>query len=199
MWNRIKKYFWSGLVVLIPGAATAYIVYLLFVFADGLLGKYLRPLFDDNFGFYVYGLSILVAALIIIIIGFFATNFFGRRIVAFYERLIVKLPVFRQVYPALKEIAIFLFSRDQLKSFRQVVMIEYPRKGVYCLAFLTNESSQQMNDKVHEELCNVFVPSSPSPITGFTYLIPKKDVIFTDIKIEEAFRFIVSGGVVNPF
>ena len=94
--------------------------------------------------------------------------------------------------------AIFLFSRDQLKSFRQVVLLEYPRKGIYSIGFLTNDSAHKLNELTKNELCNIFIPSAPGPLTGFVMMVPKKDIIFTDIKIEDAFRFIVSGGVVNP-
>ena len=133
------------------------------------------------------------------LIGFITRNLLGRKIHDFFERLVLKLPFFKQVYPALKEMAIFLFSREQLRSFKQVVLIEYPRKGIYSFGFLTNDASQRIQDKVKQELCNIFVPSSPGPLTGFVMMVPKKDIIFTDITIEEAFKFIVSGGVVNPY
>ena len=94
--------------------------------------------------------------------------------------------------------AVFLFARERLSSFKQVVLIEYPRKGVYAMGFLTNDTSKEICDNIGKELCNVFVPSSPGPLTGFTILVPKKEVVYTHISIEDAFKFIVSGGVVNP-
>ena len=112
--------------------------------------------------------------------------------------IVLKLPFFKQVYPALKEMAVFLFTRERMASFRQVVLIEYPRKGIYAMGFLTNDSSKEICDDVKKELCNVFIPSSPGPLTGFTVLVPKKEVVHTRISIEDAFKFIVSGGVVNP-
>lgn len=199
MWGHFKKYFLSGLVIFLPFALAVYLFFLAIDTADGLLGKYLEPHFFELFGIqYFRGLSILVGIYLITLIGFFATNFFGRRIYEFFDQLLVKLPFFKQVYPALKEMAIFLFSRDQLKNFRQVVIIEYPRKGVYSFGFLTNDASQVVSEKVKTELCNIFIPSSPGPLTGFTIMVPKKELIYTDISIESAFKFIVSGGVVNP-
>lgn len=198
MMAKGRKYFISGLVVFLPVVLTVYVLVLLVRFSDGLLGKHLQPIFIEQFGFYPPGLGMLVGFLTIIFIGFFATNFLGRRVFKFFEGMLLKLPFVRQVYPAIKEMAVFLFSGDQIRSFKQVVLIEYPRKGIYSFAFLTNDSAQHLNEKVHRELCNVFVPSAPGPLTGFVMMVPKKDIIFTDIRIEEAIKFIVSGGVVNP-
>jgi len=179
-------------------------------FAIGFLCLYHLPYFSninparlernvlDSFGFYFRGLGIIFGVSLIVLIGFIVTNFLGRKIHDFFERLLLKLPFFKQVYPAIKEMAIFLFSRERLTSFKQVVLVEYPRKGIYAFAFLTNDTAKHICEKTRQELCNVFVPSAPGPLTGFVVLIPKKDIIFTDISIEEAFKIIVSGGVVNP-
>jgi len=198
MLNKFRKYFLSGLVVLLPTVLTIYLFILVINFADGILGKYLEPYFYDKFGFYFQGLSILVGLYIIVVIGFFVTNFLGRRIHEYFERLILKLPFFRQVYPALKEITLFLFSRDRFSSFRQVVLVEYPRKGIYSFGFLTNDSSQRLREKTKRELVNVFIPSAPGPLTGFVIMVSKKEIIPTDFSVEQAVKFIVSGGVVNP-
>lgn len=198
MFTKLRKYFISGLVVFLPAALTVYLFWAGIEFADGLLGKYLEPYLAKNFGFYFHGLSIIVGVYIIILIGFFVTNFLGRKIYDFFERILVRLPFFKQVYPALKEMAIFLFSRDQLKSFKQVVLLEYPRKGIYSFGFLTNDSSPVINELVKKDMCNVFVPSAPGPLTGFVMMVPRKDIVFTNIRIEDAFKVIVSGGVVNP-
>jgi uncharacterized membrane protein len=198
MWKSFKKYFISGLALFLPIGLTIYIFFLAINFADSILGRYLEPVFMKEFGFYFRGISILIGVYLIVLGGFLFTNFLGKRIYDFFDKMIIKLPFFKQVYPALKEMANFLFSRDQLKSFRQVVLVEYPRKGIYSMGFLTNVSSGRLNELTKTELCNVFVASSPGPLTGFVMLVPKKDIIFTDIKIEEAFKFIASGGVVNP-
>ena len=196
MFGNIRKYFISGLVVFLPIALTVYLFYLAISFTD----KFFREFFEKlgfGFGDY-YGLSIIIGIGIIILIGFITTNFLGRKIHGFFEKIVLKLPFFKQVYPALKEMAVFLFARERLSSFKQVVLIEYPRKGLYAMGFLTNDSSHEICDKIGKELCNVFIPSSPGPLTGFTVLIPKKEIVYTQISIEDAFKFIVSGGVVNP-
>src|SRR5439155_10906429 len=111
---------------------------------------------------------------------------------------LLKLPFFKQVYPAFKEIALFLFSREKF-SFRQVVLVEYPRKGLYSVGFLTNEASGQVSQKIGRDLCYVFVPHTPSPLTGFLTLIPKGDLIFPDISVEEAIQIIVTAGVIKSW
>lgn len=196
--NKLRTYFISGLVVFLPLALTTYFFILAINFTDGFLGKYLQPYFYRNFGFYFRGVGILVGIYIIIVTGFFVTNFLGRKVHNLFERLLLRLPFFKQVYPALKEMALFLFSQDRLKTFKQVVLVEYPRKGVYSYGFLTNDTALKICEQTKTELCNVFVPSSPGPLTGFAILVPKKEIIFTEISIEDAFKFIVSGGVVNP-
>jgi len=198
MLNKLRKYFISGIVVFLPLALTVYLLFSAVNFVDGFFGNFLKPYFDENYGFYFRGLGIIVGIYVIILVGFFTTNFAGRKIHAYFERLFLKLPFFRQVYPALKEMAIFLFTRERVTSFKQVVVIEYPRKGIYSVGFLTSDSAQEICDHVERKLCNVFIPSSPGPLTGFTVLIPKDEIIYTHMTIEDAFKFIVSGGVVNP-
>ncbi len=198
MLNKLRKYFISGFVVFLPLSLTVYFFILTINIADGFLGRYLKPYFYEYFGFYFRGVGILVTVCLIVVTGFFVTNFLGRKIYAYLEGLLLKLPFFKQVYPALKEMVVFLFSQDQVKSFKQVVLVEYPRKGVYSYGFLTNETSSKIGGKVKRELCNVFVPSSPSPFTGYVLLVPKDEIIFTDVTIEDAVKVIASGGVVNP-
>ncbi len=196
MFNNLRKYFISGLVVFLPISLTIYLFVLAIDFTDNFFGN-LFAKFGLGFGDF-RGLSIIFGIYIIILIGFFTRNFLGKKIHGFFESLVLKLPFFKQVYPALKEMAIFLFTRERISSFKQVVLVEYPRKGIYAIGFLTNDTAKEINDNIKGDLCNVFIPSSPGPLTGFTILVPKKEIVHTHISIEDAFKFIVSGGVVNP-
>ncbi|MBU0469496.1 MAG: DUF502 domain-containing protein [Candidatus Omnitrophica bacterium] len=198
MIKKIKNYFLSGLVVFLPLALTVYLIFLAMNFAEGIFGRFLKPIFAENFGFYFSGLSIIIGVYVIVVIGFFVTHFVGKKVYDFFENLLIKVPIVKQIYPALKEMVIFLFTRDRLGSFRKVVLVEYPRKGMYALGFLTNDTAEKICNATGKELCNVFIPSAPGPLTGYVTLIPKKEIIITDISVEEAFKFIVSGGVVNP-
>ena len=198
MFKKIKNYFLSGLVVFLPLALTVYLIFLAMNFAEGVFGKFLKPIFAENFGFYFSGLSIIMGVYVIVVIGFFVTHFVGKKVYDFFENLLTKVPLVKQIYPALKEMAVFLFARDRMGAFKKVVLVEYPRKGMFAFGFLTNDSAEKLCKLTGKDLCNVFIPGSPTPITGYATLIPRKEIILTDISVEEAFKFIVSGGVVNP-
>ena len=196
MMNKLRRYFISGLVIFLPLALTVNLLVLTINFADGLLGKYIEPLFSREFGFYFRGLSILIAILIIFLIGVLVTNFLGRRLLPIFEGLLLKLPFFKHVYPAFKEMAVFLFSRDKTAAFQQVVLVEYPRLGIYTIGFLTNDTPKKFCEKTGKELKNVFIPTTPSPLSGFVILVPAKDILYPEVTVEEALKIIVSGGVV---
>lgn len=198
MINKLRKYFISGLMVFLPMGLTVYLFIGILNFVDNLLGKFIEPYFYKNFGFYFQGIGIVVFIAVIIFIGFLVANFLGRKIHRFFEQFFLKLPFFKQVYPAIKEMATFLFSKDRMSSFKKVVLVEYPRKGIFAFGFLTNDTSSRICEKTKQALCNVFIPSAPGPVTGYVIFIPKKEIIFTDISVEEAFKLIISGGVVNP-
>lgn len=197
MWVKLRRYFLSGLVALLPLALTVYLFVLMAHFADGLIGKFIQPIIKEKWQFYIPGLGIILGVILIIVVGFFVTNFLGKKIHAAFENLLLRLPFFRQVYPAIKEMALFLFSREKLR-FKQVVLVEYPRKGVFSVGFLTNESHPKLCELTKKNLRNVFIPSAPGPLTGYILMVPEEDMYFTSVPVEEAFKFILSGGVVNP-
>ncbi len=197
MLANLRRYFLSGLIIFLPLALTLNLFLLMIQFADSILGQYIEPLIAREFGFYVRGLSIIIAVLIILIIGFLARNFVGKALFHNLERLLLRLPFFRQVYPAIKEISVFLFNREKI-AFQKVVVVEYPRKGIYTIGFLTNEAPEKVDKMLGVELYNVFIPTTPSPFSGFLILVKKEEVMFVDLSVEDALRLIVSGGVVNP-
>ena len=125
MLNKLKKYFLSGLIVFLPVALTINLIFLAVNFAEGIFGKFLKPIFAENFGFYFSGLGIIIGVYIIILIGFFVTNFLGKKIYEFFENLLIKVPIVKQIYPALKEMVMFLFTREKFSSFKKVVLVEY--------------------------------------------------------------------------
>ncbi len=197
MWLRLRRYFLSGLAVFLPAALTIYLLNLTISVADGFLGKLVEPYFYSKFGFYITGISIAVCILFITLLGFLARNFLGRKITSLFEFILLKLPFFKQVYPAFKEIVSFFVSRKRAR-FKQVVILEYPRKGIYSVGFLTNESNSKIKEKIMDDMVNVFIPSCPGPFTGYVIMVSKGELIFPDISVEEAVKFLVSGGVVNP-
>ena len=192
----IKRIFFTGLTAIIPLVITIYVIYGLFHFADGILGKYINEFLYEYIGYEVAGLGILIAVLLIFFLGLIL-RLSRMKIFRWTERLFFKIPLVNKIYFPVKRIVDFLFFPPQ-KNFRSAVLVEYPRKGVYSLGFLTNENTIKFKERGTKKLCNVFMPSSPSPITGFIIIVEEKDLIPLDIGVEEAIRLIVSGGLINP-
>lgn len=197
MGKRLRRYFISGLGVFLPLALTLYLGIWAFNFTDGFFGKFIRPFFPDEFRYYFPGLSILIGLIIITLIGFVIAHYLGRRIHVVFERMLLRLPFFKQIYPAFKEMVNFLFSGEKKLAFKQVVIIEYPSAGIYTIGFLTNEAPKKACEKIGQALLNVFIPTVPNPLTGFVVMVPKDKVRFTDISVDEAVKYLVSGGVVS--
>lgn len=193
----IRRYFIAGSLIVLPAIITIFIFLLAFQLLDGVFGKYIDNYLMSHYGYTVPGSGIIFAIVLIFFVGFLASHLISRGILRFFENLFIKFPIIKQVYPAIKQIISFLFS-DRKLSFRKVVLIEYPRKGVYTLGFLTNESSRLFRDKTRIDLVNIFIPSTPSPFTGFLIMVSKADTIAIDITVEEALKMLISGGVINP-
>jgi uncharacterized membrane protein len=197
MFKRFKKYFFSGLAVFLPIALTVYVFVMVLNFAESILGRYLRPFFLDYYDFYFWGLGIIVLLLIIVFIGFLVTNYFGRKLQSLAEKIMLRIPLMANIYPAFKEIAKFIF-RDKKARFERVVLVQWPCKGVYSIGFMTNIAPKQVMEKVNLKLVNVLIPTVPNPLTGFVIMVPEAEAIPLPISVEEAVKIIVSGGVVNP-
>lgn len=198
MFGRLKKYFFSGLAVFLPVALTLYVCIWILNFAEGIFGRYLKAFFIQNYDFYVWGLGIVVLVSLVLLTGFIVANYFGRSFHLIAERILLRIPVMGTIYPAFKEISKFLLEeRPALAG--QVVLIEWPRKGVRTVAFLTNTTDRRISDRIGTDMINVLVPTVPNPLSGFIAIVPREEVIFLDITIEEALKVVVSGGVVNPW
>jgi len=196
--KKKRHYFLTGLLIVVPLLVSVYLFVSLFAFFDNILGRYINDWAVDYFGFRVPGLGILLFLIVVFITGFFATNFIGRGLVAYFERLWKRFPVAGQIYTAAQQVTRFLFSPSMTAGQpRKVVLIEYPRKGVYSIGFATKEADPHMSERSRRALINVFVPTVPSPLTGFLILVPREEVIFLDIGVDEAMKIIVSGGVLD--
>lgn len=192
----IRRIFVTGLAAIIPIVITAYVVVGLFSFADRIPGKFINHYFYTYFGYQIPGLGIILSLLIIFIIGLIL-KLSRMRISRLLEKLILKIPLVKSVYFPVKRMVDFLFL-SQPSRFKAVVLIEYPRKGIYSIGFVTNQDPRQFREKFNKKLYVVFIPSSPSPLTGFTIIIPQDDLTFLNMTVEEAVRIIVSGGVISP-
>jgi len=195
--SRVKRYFASGLLVTLPVFFTLYLLYLVFRLIDGLCGKFINIYLQKNFGFMIPGLGVIIGLVVVLIIGFVATNFLGRRIFQALESWFRRMPLVRQVYPALKQIVSSFMSKDS-HAFKKVVMVEYPSKGIWSIGFMTSDSFRQAEEVAREQLIHIFIATSPTPLTGFLILVPKKHVNILPVSIEEGMKLIVSGGIVKP-
>ncbi len=193
-----KRYFITGLLIVLPILITAYLFISLFAFFDNILGRYISRLTLALFGYKIPGLGLLVFAGIIFFTGFFATNFIGRRFMRYLESFWFRFPIVKKVYPAAKQITHFLFGEKLQGKFQKVALARFPHKDCYSLGFITNETTESIKAKTGKDLMNVLIPTVPNPITGFLLFIPREDLIFLDMTIEEAVKMIVSGGVLDP-
>ena len=192
--GALRRYFITGLATLFPVVVTLWLMWQIFLFADGILGRWLSELL----GFQVPGLGLVATILVVLIVGVVSIHFFGRVLFQTLEIWLGRLPLFRKVYPSVKQLAQFLFNEGQGKSnFRGVVLVQYPRLGAYCLAFVTNETHTTVNG-CPQTLLTLVLPNPPSPFTGPVIFVPKEDVAPLDLPVEDAVKFIMSCGVVTP-
>ncbi len=188
----LRAKFLAGLLVTVPMIATILALKLLFQSIDGLVGS----LPERIFGYPVPGFGILVTTLVVLFMGFLASNFAGRKFIGIGEKLFVNIPLVSKIYLAAKELmqAITLPNR---MLFKAVVIVEYPRKGLFAYGFITSETEHRTEAGIGR-LVNVFIPSVPMPTTGFLVAIPEKEVVKVNISVEEALKLVVSGGLVSP-
>ena len=170
----------------IPISATIYIL----IFLIGVLNNLLP------FHFLPYGTGVILTIILITLIGFMTTNLIGKRLIDPGEKFISSIPLVKNVYAAVKQISDAMLS-SKGKNFRRVVLIEYPRKGIYTLAFVTGVSRGEVQDKTKDNVINLFVPTTPNPTSGFYLMVPEADVINLDMSVEDAFKLLISGGMVS--
>ena len=196
--TTLRKYLIAGLLVWLPLAATIVIVKLVIDLLDKtilLLPPEYRP--EILLGFSVPGLGVILSIGILLLTGVLAANLLGRRLVSFWEGILGRIPLVRNIYNAFKQISTTVLS-DESKSFRKVVLVEYPKENIWSIGFLSNQHVDIESDAIKNEMAAVFVPTTPNPTSGFIVMIPEKNVIEVDMTVEEGFKFIISMGVIVP-
>lgn len=195
---RLRRYFVAGLLVWLPLVAT----YIVLSFSIRLIDRSLlllppaiRP--ENLIGFKIPGLGVILTLLLVMITGVIVANFFGRKIVGIWESLLSRIPLVRTVYGAVKQITASLFS-DASQSFREMVLVEYPRKGIWVLAFVTGDTPKQFQKVAGQDLINIYVPTTPNPTSGVYIMVPRADVKRLDVPVEVGLKMILSAGVINP-
>ena len=191
---RIRNYFIAGVVVLIPIWVTIYLTFFLISVSSKILPKELNP--NHYLPYNVPGLEIFIAVILITLIGFFSLSFLGKKFLDLFQSILKKIPILRTIYSAIGQMTESFTKKDNNK--KNVVLVEYPRKGSWAVGFATRENSGEINNKTKQNLINVFVPTTPNPTSGFLLMFPKEEVIYLDLTFEEASKFIVSAGTSIP-
>lgn len=190
-----KRYFFTGLLVITPIWGTILVLRTLFVTVDSIVGDLLVEVVIQDY--YVPGLGIVALVLLIFLTGILATNFIGGQIVKRWEAFLDRVPIVRGIYATLKSMMDIL-SFKQRKKYNKVVMIQFPKNGHYCLAFVTGETREEIQELSPDPLVHVYVPTSPNPTSGYFLLVPEKEVMPVDLSVDEAMKLIVSGGLYSP-
>ena len=190
---KIRNNFIAGIVVLIPIGITLYLTLFLVRISGKVIPKEINP--NNYLPFDIPGVEILIALLVITIIGWLSLSFLGKKFFELFNNILKKIPILRTIYSAIGQMTeSFTKSDNKQKS---VVLLEYPRKGVWAVGFATKENEGIIKDNINEEIINVFVPTTPNPTSGFLLMVPKKDLIYLDVSFEQASKFIVSAGTTN--
>ena len=188
--SRLRNNFFAGAVVLIPIGITLYLSLFIIKVSSNILPKELNP--NNYLPFEIPGIEIIIAVIIITFIGWLSLSFLGKKIIELINRILKRIPILRTIYSAINQMTESLTKSDNKQ--KSVVLLEYPKKDVWAVGFATKENKGIINDKIGNELVNVFVPTTPNPTSGFLLMVPKKNLIFLDITFEQASKFIVSAG-----
>ena len=191
---RIRNYFIAGIVVLIPIGITLYITLFIITVSSKILPKEINP--NHYLPYNIPGLEIIISILLITFIGWLSLSFLGKKLLNLFNGILKKIPILRTIYSAIGQMTSSFTKND--KNDKNVVLVEYPRKGSWAVGFATKENKGEIKNKTKKELINVFVPTTPNPTSGFLLMFPKEDVIYLDLTFEEASKFIVSAGTSNP-
>ena len=191
---RIRNYFIVGVVVLIPIGITIYLTIFLVSISSKILPKEINP--NHYLPYDIPGVEIATAIFLITIIGWLSLSFLGKKLLNIFNNILKRIPILRTIYPAIGQM-IETFTKSE-KGKKNVVLVEYPRKGSWAVGFATKKNSGEISEKTNKKLINVFVPTTPNPTSGFLLMFPEDDVIYLDLTFEEASKFIVSAGTSNP-
>ncbi|WP_417843026.1 DUF502 domain-containing protein [Thalassospira sp.] len=202
--GRLRTYFLTGVLVSAPLAITFGLAWWFIEFVDGSV----MPLIPAKYNPEIYlpeayqsygipGFGLLVIVIAITLVGWLTTNFAGRALIKVYERILGRIPAVRSIYGAIKQILETVLA-NQSNAFRQAVLIEYPRRGMWAIGFITGETKGEVQNLTEDQVINVFLPTTPNPTSGFLLFVPKRDVIVLDMTVEEAIKMVMSGGIVTP-
>jgi len=193
IFSSIRNNFIAGIVVLIPIGITLYLTIFIIRISGRIIPKEINP--NNYLPFNIPGVEIIIALLVITFIGWLSLSFLGKKFFELFNNILRKIPILRTIYSAIGQMT-ETFTKSDGKQ-KSVVLLEYPRKGIWAVGFATKENEGLIKNKVGEDIINVFVPTTPNPTSGFLLMVPKKELIFLDVSFEQASKFIVSAGTTN--
>ncbi len=194
---KIRGYFLAGLLVIVPLGVTVAVITAVLRLIDGLLVIIPPKLHPHTYLPKIPGLGLVLAFVLVMITGILVKNYIGHRVVALGEYILSGIPLVRPIYAAVKQVIQAMFG-DTPYAFQRSILVEYPRKGVWAIAFVTGKPTGEIQDKMDKKMINVFLPTTPNPTSGFYLVIAAEDTIPLDISVEDAFKLLISGGVVEP-
>ena len=196
---KIRSWFITGILVLTPIILTVYVAWTFITFVDNLVVPIVpidyRP--SNYLPFSIPGLGLIIVFIFTTLVGSLATGLFGRTLIRIWEYILNRMPVVRSVYSAIKQILETVMAA-QSDAFRQAVLVQYPRKGIWAIGFVTGSTKGEVGKNVSEKMINVFMPTTPNPTSGFLLFFPEKDLIYLKMSVEDALKLVVSGGMVIP-
>ena len=191
---KFRNYFFAGVVVLIPLGITLYFTLFLINISSKILPKELNP--NHYLPYDIPGVEIIISILLITFIGWVSLSFIGKKLLEIFNNILKRIPFLRTVYSAISQMIETFTKREEGK--KNVVLVEYPRKGSWAVGFATKDNAGEITNKTKKNLVNVFIPTTPNPTSGFLLMFPKEEIIYLDMTFEEASKFIVSAGTSNP-
>lgn len=199
LWSRLRAYFLTGVIVTAPIGITALLVWQFITYLDSQVGRLLPAEYNPAtyLPFGVPGLGLLIVLVFLTLVGFLAAGLAGRTLMRIGEGLLSRMPVVRTVYGTLKQIFETVLAQSS-RSFREVVLVEYPRRGIGAIGFVTGSSQDEHPSSAEDELVSVFLPTTPNPTSGFLLYVPRKDLVPLDMSVEEGIKLVISGGIVGP-
>lgn len=199
LFARLRTYFLTGIVVTAPIAITIYLTYVFVTFVDANVTPLIPVRYNPEtyLPFGIPGLGVFVAVFALILIGFLTANYLGRALLVFGERIVGRMPVVRSIYNALKQIMETVLAQSGT-SFRDVVVLEYPRKGIWAVAFVTSQAKGQVDEMSDDDMISIFMPTTPNPTSGFLLFVPKRDLTYLDMSVEEGVKLVISAGMIWP-
>ena len=197
--QRMRAYFFAGILVIAPISITFYLAWLFIGFVDGKVTPLLPAKYNPEtyLPFALPGLGMVILVIFLMMIGAVTAGFMGRLWTRLSERMLTRMPVIRNIYSAVKQILETVLA-DHSKAFREAVLVEYPRRGIWAIAFITGRTEGEVQNVTEEECTNIFLPTTPNPTSGFLLFVPKKDLIPLSMTVEEAIKMVISGGIITP-